>query len=167
MHALPCPGLEGLGASNGVSAGSWAQLPLPRAQPPHWANWNSWLGQTAPPTHSRLEPRSHPPLRACSWGPGSSRHTGSPVCRRWPPPCSPPPALPKSSPAASSLTWGFLWFSHLLTHQTGSGYEAGGGEDLEGSYVGIQDQVLGKHMKPPKSSAKFSMCVPFGDHTNR
>lgn len=25
-------------------------MPLPQAQPPHWANWNSWLGQTAPPT---------------------------------------------------------------------------------------------------------------------
>lgn len=130
------PPLSWAGGPGGIQwcrCGRWAQLPLPRAQPPHWANWYSWLGQTAPPTHSRLEPRSHPPLRACSWGPGSSRHTGSPVCRRWPPPCSPPPALPKSSPAASSLTWSFLCFSHLLTHQTGSGYEAGGREDLEGS----------------------------------
>lgn len=110
------PGWERQGASGGVASRS--QWP-PGAQPPHWADWNAWLGWTAPPTPAGNHvPPS--PLGACSWGPGGSRHTDSPVCTRRP--ILGAPSRPAGFFASSLLAHLQAWLSSLLTHSMGPGY---------------------------------------------
>lgn len=114
--ALNCPGVGEPGGFRWCRSRS--QWP-PGAQPPHWADWNAWLGWTAPPTPAGNHVPPSPP-GSCSWGLGGSRQTDSPVCTRRP--ILAAPSRPAGFFASSLLAHLQAWLSSLLTHSMGPGY---------------------------------------------